>query len=63
MNQFIAPEIVFDYPNKTWEEQVAILQSKGLIISNTEEMIKILSQIGYSKFFSHLHPYLPTLGE
>lgn len=63
MNQFIAPEIVFNYPNKTREEQVSILQSKGLIISNIAEATKILSQIGYSKFFSHLHPYLPTLEE
>lgn len=58
MDTFIPPRLVFDYPNKTREEQVVILESKGLVISDKDQAIKILSQIGYSKFFSHLHPYL-----
>lgn len=63
MDTFIPPRLVFDYPNKTREEQVVILESKGLVISDKDQAIKILSQIGYSKFFSHLHPYLWTLWE
>lgn len=39
-------------PFKTYEEQIAILKSRGLIIENDEKALGILSSVGYYRFIN-----------
>jgi len=43
---------------KTFEEQLLILEQRGLIVENHEKALKILSTINYYRFYQYLYPLL-----
>jgi len=51
--------MVVDYtkPPLTYEQQVALLQSRGLIVNNVAETIKFLQQVSYYRFSAYCIPF------
>ena len=51
----------YSKPFLTYERQVMLLESRGLICANTDHAVDVLRSVGYYHFSGYLYPYrLPT---